>query len=238
MDFIRPGAASTVAFLGVVVSVMLMLVGATVAAARLDGRPTRAWGIGAIAVVGGWAAVTATLMSTGAVGAVPPASVIGYFVSNQILAISLAFSPVGGLLARTLPLSFLVGFHAFRLPLEMILHQWYEGGTLPVQMTWSGHNFDVLTGVLAVALSLGLALRKLPAWTAGVFSFIGLALLFTVASIAVTSTPGPLRLYLNDPPVLLAFHFPYGWIVPFAVSAALFMHIVLVRRLFSGVPPR
>jgi len=54
-----------------------------------------------------------------------------------LLAVVLACSPVGRRLA-TLPFAALVGFHAFRFPLELVLHNWYHGGTLPVQMTYAG----------------------------------------------------------------------------------------------------
>jgi len=57
------------------------------------------------------------------------------------------------------------------------------------------------------------------------------AQLANVARIAAFSSPVPFRTYLNDPPVLLAFHFPYGWIVPICVGGALFGHLVLFRRL-------
>ena len=50
--------------------------------------------------------------------------------------------------------SFESAVQAFRLPLEMILHGLYDSGDLPVQMTWSGLNFDVVTGATAALLGL------------------------------------------------------------------------------------
>lgn len=236
--FTPPSLLTTVAFLGIVAAVWgFLVVGSGVAAAATGQAPGR-WRSGASAFLGGWALVTGAALGSGLTAAALPLSVMAYFGLNQAVALGFAFSPVGRTFARGLPLWALAGFHAFRLPLEVVLHAWYEGGTLPVQMTWSGHNLDVATGVLGLVLGLVLHARRTRTSGAdrralGVFTGVGLVLLGVVATIAVTSTPGPLRLYPNDPPVLLAFYFPYGWIVPFAVSAALFMHVVAIRRLLQ-----
>jgi hypothetical protein len=63
------------------------------------------------------------------------------------------------------------------------------------------------------------------------FNVVGFALLVNVARIAAFSSPVPFRTYLQDPPVLLAFHFPYGWIVPICVGGALFGHLLAFRWL-------
>jgi hypothetical protein len=101
-------------------------------------------------------------------------------------------------------------------------------------MTFAGHNFDIVTGILALALGLWGRRHPLPRAAILGFNLIGTALLATVATIAVLSTPIPLRRYLEDPPVLLAFHVPYVWIVPICVGGALFGHVLLFRRLRAG----
>lgn len=238
--FVVPSLTTTVGFLVVIAAVWLMLIVAAGAAAGAIGLDVRRWRLAAVGLIGGWATLTGVAQLAGLVGAVPPASVILYFGSSQFLALGLALTFTGGVFARGLPLWGLAGFHGFRLPLEVILHAWYEGGTLPIQMTWSGDNLDVVSGILGLGVGAVLLWAR-PSerhgkWGLAVVTVVGLFLLLRVATIAVTSTPGPLRAYTNDPPVLLAFHFPYGWIVPFAVSAALFMHVVAVRRLLSPRP--
>ena len=88
----------------------------------------------------------------------PPMFLVG---TSFLLAVFIAFSSTGLRLAR-LPLAALIGFHAFRLPLELILHNWYKGGTLPVQMTYEGHNFDIATGILAVVVGTWAMLGQIP----------------------------------------------------------------------------
>ena len=56
-----------------------------------------------------------------------------------------SFSTLGGEVASKLPVRTLVGFQAFRVGPELILHFGYLEGSLPHQMTWrpDGRNFDI-----------------------------------------------------------------------------------------------
>ena len=64
------------------------------------------------------------------------------------------------------------------------------------------------------------------------------ALLLNVLRVALLSTPGPFFSYTDAPPLLLAFHFPTGWIVPVCVGGALAGHVVLTRALLAHLPRR
>jgi hypothetical protein len=68
-------------------------------------------------------------------------------------------------------------------------------------------------------------------WAIWGFNLIGSALLLNVGVIAVTSSPVALRRYLSDPPLLLAYHVPYGFIVHVCVAGALFGHLLVFRWL-------
>ena len=59
------------------------------------------------------------------------------------LAALLAFGGVGRRLALVVPLWALVAVQGFRLPLELAMHAMYERGIMPVEMSFSGRNFDV-----------------------------------------------------------------------------------------------
>lgn len=76
------------------------------------------------------------------------------------IAIAVALGPLGHRFANHLPIAALVGFQAFRIPLELVLHSWFAQGTLPIQMTYSGSNYDIATGI--VALGLAPVLPRLP----------------------------------------------------------------------------
>ncbi len=234
--------ASVAAFVVIVIGVAAMIVCGTASASRRLGEtPARTrqralrWTVG-LAL---WLAITALLSGSGVleVPGVPPRAML-MMAGCNLLALGLALSPVGARLARGLPIAALVGFHGFRLPLELVLHRWYVEGVLPVQMTYQGRNLDIITGVAALALGL-LLWRREPdqsraralVWT---FNLVGLGLLINVMSIAVLSSPFPFRVFMNEPAVQLIFYAPYGWIVPMCVAPALAGHVLLFRWLRRG----
>jgi hypothetical protein len=180
---------------------------------------------------------SALLAESGALAVLPHGLAgMAYFVSCVGGAVVLAFSRLGRRMALGLPLYTLVGFQLFRLPLELVLHRWYMEGVLPVQMTYEGHNFDVITGLLALLVSPLVYLGKLGRRAVWGFNLIGTALLVNVASIAVRSSPVPLRTYMQEPPLLLALQAPYTWILPVCVGGALFGHLITFRRLLGAEP--
>ena len=52
--------------------------------------------------------------------------------------------------ANHVPLWILVAVQGFRLPLELAMHRLYERGIMPEQMSYSGRNFDIVTGATAL----------------------------------------------------------------------------------------
>jgi hypothetical protein len=241
MDYVmvRPSPISTLVFLTIVVAVALAFpvavwIGTRSVQGPVVARRATLWTCGATL---GVLAVSAALAESGALAR--PArglGVMAYVVACNAGAAALAFSALGQRLAQGLPLYALVGFHVFRLPLELVLHRWYMEGVLPVQMTYAGHNYDIVTGLLALFVAPLIYLGKLSRRAVWAFNLVGSALLVNVGTIAVRSSPVPLRAYLNEPPVLLALHAPYTWIVPICVAGALFGHLVTFRRLFGTQP--
>lgn len=238
---VRPSLLSTLFFLAVVVSVALTFPAAVWfgSAGPLGPAVARRSALRACGATLGVLALSALLAESGALTLLPDGlGLVLYMLAANGGAVALAFSGLGQRLAQNLPLHALVGFQVFRLPLELVLHQWYMEGVLPVQMTYSGHNFDILTGVLAALLAPLIYLGKLSRRAAWGFNLVGLGLLLNVASIAVRSSPIPLRTYVNEPPVLLALNAPYTWILPVCVAGALLGHLLTFRCLLGAERPR
>lgn len=235
---VQPSTASTAAFVGVVAAVAVMLViGTQAAGPRLREAPdyTARWARGTALSVLAWLGVTAAFSASGVLEAPgPPPRAMFFFVGSNLAAVIFAFSRAGTRLSAGLPVAALVGFHAFRLPLELVLHRWYAEGVLPVQMTYAGRNFDIVTGILAAVIGVWLWRRGPSRPLVWLFNLVGFALLVTVASIAVLSSPVPFRVFTNDPPMLLVYHAPYGWIVPMCVAPALAGHLLLFRWLWRA----
>jgi hypothetical protein len=147
-----------------------------------------------------------------------------------IVSIILAFGRVGTRLAQHIPLWALVAIQGFRLPLELAMHALYERGIMPVQMSYSGRNFDVLTGATAIIVAMlvkwGYAGRGLVAvWNVG-----GLALLANVVAVAIASTP-LFKYFGDDHLVTFVAYTPFVWLPAVMVVAALAGHLVIVRAL-------
>lgn len=236
-SMVRPSLGSTLAFVAIVLSLAALFVLATYASGTRRGDApiqVRRDTLAAVVGVSLYLALTAILPASGLFARTGPPALMAFLATTMLVAVGLAFSPVGARFADGLPIVALVGFQIFRLPLELVLHRWWVQGVLPVQMTYEGRNFDVASGLLALALALWCLLRRPSPWLVLAFNVVGLGLLVNVATIAVTSAPGPLRTFTNEPPVLLGFHAPYAWIVPFCVGGALFGHLVTFRWLRRG----
>lgn len=184
------------------------------------------------AAVAGWMAVTGIAAASGRLrfDSMPPTMVI-LLVVMLVASFWIGMSRTGERLALGVPLALLVGFQVFRLPLELLMHRAYEEGVMPVQMSFSGYNFDILTGVLALPVAALLATGQLPLWVARAWNVMGALLLANVLAIALMSTPTPLRMFHNEPANLWVTQAPFVWLPAVLVPAALIGHIVIFRRL-------
>lgn len=156
-----------------------------------------------------------------------PKNIIMAFTASNLVALMIGFSPVGRRLSKNLTIKSLIAFQMFRLPLELILHYWVKQGTIPQTMTWTGYNFDIITGIIAVT---GYFLVDRHRWVAWYVNIIGFSLLVNVARVAMLSSPLSFAWNVN-PPLQLLFHLPYALIVPICVAGALAGHIILTRAL-------
>jgi len=136
---------------------------------------------------------------------------------------------LGPALAEKTPLFALVAFHAFRLPLELIMHRAAGEHVMPSVMSYSGRNFDILTGATALVVAAILWRRPSRA-LALLWNALGLALLVNVVAVAVAATPifgafGP-----EQSNTWIA-HFPFVYLPAVLVAAALAGHLVIFRKL-------
>jgi len=141
------------------------------------------------------------------------------------LAALLAFGGVGRRLALFVPLWALVAVQGFRLPLVLAMHAMYERGIMPVEMSFSGRNFDVVTGatalVVAALVFAGRGGRRLVA----AWNVLGLALLVNVVTVALLGTPR-FRYFGEHLNVWITYP-PFVWLPAVMVLAALAGHLVI-----------
>lgn len=183
-----------------------------------------------------WMSVTGLAAASGVFRewTLTPPPFMGLVVAVLALAFSIAFSRVGARLAA-LPVWALVAAQSFRLPLEVVMHRLAQHGIMPEQMSYTGRNWDVLTGVTAVlvagAIRAGIGGGRL----ALVWNVMGLGLLANVLVIAIVSTPrfaafgaDHLNVFVTD--------VPFVWLPAVMVLTALGGHLVIFRALARPGP--
>lgn len=154
-----------------------------------------------------------------------------------LLAVVIAFSGVGRRIASQIPLWALVATQAFRLPLELAMHRLAVRGIMPPQMSYTGFNFDIVTGATAVAVAFLLLQRRagralVMAWNVG-----GLVLLLNVVVIAIVSTPR-LHVFGADRMNVFVTYPPFVWLPSVMVLAALAGHLLVFRALRANATSR
>jgi hypothetical protein len=150
-------------------------------------------------------------------------------ISTFTFCLLFSFSKFGKELGSFASFRILIGIQIFRLPLELILHHWGNNGTVPVEMTWSGQNFDIIAGIVSLVALPFLNTSVKVVWAT---QLIGFGLLLNVIRVAIFSSPFPFSWPLENP-LQVIMYFPYALIVPVFVGIALICHILIFRKLLS-----
>lgn len=189
----------------------------------------------AAVVVATWLALSGALAASGALARLdlrpPPAALLIATVLG--LAITIGLSRAGGALADAVPLATLVSLQAFRLPLELVMHRAATLGIMPPELSYSGYNFDIVTGTTACALAVLMATgTRVPRAVLVAWNIWGLGCLAAIAAIAVAASP-MVRAFGDDPRHVNTWvlHVPYVWLPTVLVVVALAGHIVIARKL-------
>ena len=182
-----------------------------------------------VLVVTGWLAWSGLLARFDVLP--PPMAIL--IVGVLAMGLGLGLSRVGAHAARVVPLAALVGFQAFRLPLELVMHRAYTAGIMPEELSYSGYNFDIVTGVGAAILFLLFRQGvQVPAWIVWAWNLWGWWSLVMITFIAVATSP-MLHLFGTDPGHLNTWvlYFPYVWLPAILVTTALAGHVMVTRAL-------
>ncbi len=218
-----------IVLLSVVMSVLFLY-----AVRRLDDGTDERFFVKAAVILTLWLGATGVTASLGLLSfETRPPTMFIMLAMAFVLTVATAFSSVGTRMAATVPLSLLVGFQSFRILVEIWLHRGYEEGLFPEQMTYSGLNFDIVTGMTAFVLGILIWKRNVPAGVIQAWNILGTILLMTIITIAVLSAPLPFRVFDNGPANTWVTGFPGVWLPAVLVQAALLGHLLVFRRLTS-----
>ena len=140
-------------------------------------------------------------------------------------------SKVGKELLQHIPPHWILYLQSFRVVVELALWLSVLDRLLPIQMSFEGRNFDILTGLFAIPVGYYCFVKKSwPSWVALLYNAVGLLLLLNVVSIAVLSMPTPLRAFHNEPAVTMIAQFPFIYLPGFLVPLAYTLHIFSLRQ--------
>jgi hypothetical protein len=203
-------------------------------------RRTRLFTAAASLAIAIWMTMTWQVASSGLLADFErrPAPILLLLVTVLTVSLLVAYTSYGTRFVTGLPLWILVAGQAFRFPLELLMHRAAEEGVMPPQMTYTGLNFDILTGLTALPVAWWLARGHQHARTvAMIWNVLGSLLLLNVLVVAMLSTP-----------VFAAFgehrlntwvaHPPYVWLPTMFVVCAMVGHLVIFRKLrATAMPP-
>lgn len=165
--------------------------------------------------------------------AVPPRFPV-LIVVPMVCIILFIRSKTGKAAINHLPSHWLVYLQAFRIPMELILWALFLEKLIPVQMTFEGFNYDVLTAIFALPIGYFCFHRKsLSVKWAIAWNILGLLLVTTIVIIAILSTPTPLRVFQNEPANTFIVYLPYVWLPGFVVPMAYLLHFMSLKQLWS-----
>ena len=188
----------------------------------------------AAGVVAAWMALTAAVARSGVLlqfSRRPPPLML-LLLATAVASLAVSLSPVGSRLARGVPLAALIALQGFRLPLELLMHRAAQDGVMPVQMSFSGYNFDIVSGTTALLVAGLVAAGRAPRWLVVAWNALGFALVLVIIAIAVASTP-LFHAFGTAPERLNTFvgRWPFVWLPTVLVVAAVAGHIVIARKL-------
>lgn len=131
-----------------------------------------------------------------------------------------------------IPSSWLIYIQSVRIILEIMLWLLFIKNFIPIQMTFSGINYDILIGLSAPLVGYYcLTINKFPKLVAILWNAAGVLLISNLFLIAFLSAPTPLRKFLNEPANILPSVFPFVWLPAFIIPFIFFIHILSIKQL-------
>jgi hypothetical protein len=241
---VYPGEAPLVVWLGIpgiAAALVALFVWANRRAAARLGLDPRRRTLAAAALAGGWCALQAALAGSGLLArfdARPPplalflvavfAGALALGASRFAAPLVQAFGP-GQVNAWVAHLPFVF------LPLEWVMHEAARAGVMPSLLSFSGWNFDVVTGTLALPVAALVAIGRAPRWLVPAWNAFGLAALAMIAAIAVGTAPFVQAFGPGQVNAWVA-HLPFVFLPGVMVVAALFGHVLVIRQLRPFAP--
>lgn len=133
-----------------------------------------------------------------------------------------------------LPLTILALIHVIRIPIEIVLLWLYQSGQVPIEMTFEGSNFDILSGITApIVYFLAFKGERPNRPVLILWNVAALALLANIVTIAILAFPSPFQMVGLDQPNIGVTYFPFIWLPAVIVPIVFFSHVASLYKLIS-----
>jgi hypothetical protein len=160
-----------------------------------------------------------------------PLNVLPVLIIPLITILAITFSKTFREIIIHVPAQSLVRLQSFRFFVEILLWALFMQNQLPVQMTFEGRNFDVLSGLSAPIVAYLISRQKLSTTALLIWNVLCLGLLLNILGTAILSMPTSLRQFMNEPASTIVNVFPVSWLPGFLVPLAYGLHFFSLRQL-------
>ena len=179
-----------------------------------------------------WAVVISVLSLIGILSdfrTFPPKMLIALVIPLVAIVWAVRTKEVKEILLHTPPQS-IIWIQSFRIVVEILIWRLFVDNLAPIQMTFEGRNFDILTGLTAVVVAILVKNKKISSPLVIVWNFAGLAILVNIVTIAILSMPTPIRVFMNEPANTIVTKFPVVWLPALLVPLAYGLHFLSLRQ--------
>ncbi len=134
----------------------------------------------------------------------------------------------------SLPLLQLTNLNIVRIPVEVVLYWLFINNSIPELMTFTGRNFDILSGITAPVIAYwGFQKKIIGRKTILIWNIIALGLLLNIVINAIFSVPFIFQKFAFDQPNIAVLYFPFSWLPAFIVPVVMFGHLTSIRQLIK-----
>lgn len=143
-----------------------------------------------------------------------------------------SLTPKGKIFIHNADNRWLTLLHTVRIPVEFVLYYVFLVGLIPEIMTFSGYNFDILSGISApVVFYLFFIKEKVSKKFLLYWNFLCLGLLVNILTIASLSAKTPFQQLAFHQPNIGVTYFPFVWLPAIIVPIVLFSHIASIYQI-------
>jgi hypothetical protein len=183
----------------------------------------------------GWFVIVSALSLSGVIQdftSLPPKFFI-VIIIPLITIVIITFSNALKEILNVIPQQNIIRLQVFRVFVEILLWLLFIKNVLPVQMTFEGRNFDVVSGLTAPAVAYLSASKYASKTILIIWNILCLAILINIVAIAILSTPTPFRVFMNEPANTIVAYFPVVLLPAFLVPLAYGLHFFSLKHLLQ-----